>query len=274
MHPHVANLFNKKQLAIIAGPCVAESTELCLSLADDLKKLTTQKGVSYIFKASFDKANRTSLSSFRGPGIDEGLYILQRVKTEIGVPVLTDIHTPEQAAIVAAIVDILQIPAFLCRQTDLITAAATTGLPVNIKKGQFLAPEDMRYVANKHYESGGGPLAITERGVSFGYHELIVDMRSLVTMRAKTNAAIIFDATHSVQRPSAGNGVSAGDRHLASVLARAAAAVGVDGIFAEVHPKPDQALSDGPNSLSLSLFNQLLEEVVAIDAVCRKLEIV
>jgi 2-dehydro-3-deoxyphosphooctonate aldolase (KDO 8-P synthase) len=271
MHPHVAHLFNRERLTIIAGPCVAESLELCLQLASALKERTARHGVSYIFKASFDKANRTSIHSYRGPGLDEGLRILARVKAEIGVPVLTDIHTPEQAASAASTVDVLQIPAFLCRQTDLLIAAAATGLPINIKKGQFLAPGDMRHVAAKHRESGGGPLSVTERGVSFGYHDLVVDMRGLVALREATNAAVVFDATHSVQRPGAGNGVSSGDRTLAGVLARAAAAVGIDGVFAEVHPEPDKALSDGPNSLTLELFDRLVEQVVAIDAVRRRL---
>ena len=270
MHAHVADLFEARRLTIIAGPCVAESQDLCLFLARELAARTAKRGLAFVFKASFDKANRTSVSSYRGPGLEAGLKMLERVKAEVGVPVLTDIHDPEQAARVAAVVDVLQIPAFLCRQTDLIVAAARTGLPTNIKKGQFLAPEDMRHVVKKHREAKGGPVSVTERGASFGYHNLVVDMRGLITMREATGAPVVFDATHSVQRPSAGDGVTAGDRAMAPVLARAAAAVGIDGLFTEVHHEPDKALSDGPNSLSLELFERVLDEVSAIDKVRRE----
>ena len=226
LHPHVADLFFARRLTILAGPCVAESLELCVSVARELQAHTARRGLGLVFKASFDKANRTSLGSYRGPGLAEGLAILERIKADVGVPVLTDIHAPEQAARVAAVADVLQIPAFLCRQTDLIVAAAKTGAPVNIKKGQFLAPEDMRHVVQKHRDSGGGPVSVTERGVSFGYHNLVVDMRGLVVMRQATAAPVVFDATHSVQQPSARGGASGGDREFAPVLARAAAAVG------------------------------------------------
>ncbi len=272
MHPSVADLFESRRLTIIAGPCVAESQDLCLSLARELGERCARRGLGYIFKASFDKANRTSIRSYRGPGLDEGLAILARVKGEVGVPVLTDIHEPAQAARAAAVADVLQIPAFLCRQTDLIAAAARTGVPVNIKKGQFLAPEDMRHVVAKHRESGGGPVSVTERGASFGYHNLVVDMRGLVIMKQVTGAAVVFDATHSVQQPGGGDGVTLGDRAFAPILARAAAAVGIDGLFTEVHPDPDRALSDGPNSLSLDGFDRLVAEVAALDAVRRSLE--
>ncbi len=270
MHEHVADLFLARRLTVIAGPCVAESLELCLTLAAELTAMARARGVSFIFKASFDKANRTSLGAFRGPGITAGLEMLARVREEVSVPVLTDIHTPEQAEIAAAVVDVLQIPAFLCRQTDLIVAAARTGLPVNIKKAQFLAPKDMRFAVEKHRASGGAEVAVTERGTSFGYHDLVVDMRALVRLREAAAAPVIFDATHSVQRPGAGDGKSEGERELALPLARAAAAVGVDGIFVEVHPRPDEALSDGPNSLSLPLFERLLDEVTRIDAARRR----
>ncbi len=270
MAPDVADLFAGRRLTLIAGPCVIESYELCRDLAATLKERAHARGLAYVFKASYDKANRTSLKSFRGPGLTEGLKVLARVKRELGVPVLTDIHAPEQAMPAAEVVDILQIPAFLCRQTDLLVAAAQTGRPTNIKKGQFLAPEDMRHAVNKHRESGGGPISVTERGASFGYHNLVVDMRSLAIMREVTRAAIVFDATHSVQRPSAGDGITAGDRQFAPLLARAAAAVGIDGLFCEVHPDPDRALSDGPNSLTLDMLDRMLDEVAAIDAARRR----
>ena len=270
-HPSVADLFLRRRLTIIAGPCVAESWDLCRDLAGTLKEITAKYPVGYIFKASFDKANRTSLSSYRGGGQEAGLTILRRVRRELDVPVVTDIHLPEQAAPVAECVDVLQIPAFLCRQTDLLLAAAQTGRPTNIKKGQFLAPEDMRHVAHKFRDSRGGPLAVTERGSCFGYHNLVVDMRGLVVMREATSAPIVFDATHSVQRPSGGDGVTAGDRNMAPVLARAASAVGIDGLFCEVHFNPDKALSDGPNSLNIPMFEQMLEEVCAVQAALKKI---
>ena len=263
-------LFDDRRLTLIAGPCVIESFEMCRDLAQLGRELANKHGMGFVFKASYDKANRTSLKSARGPGLDAGLEVLRRVKAEVGVPVLTDVHEPWQAARAAEVADALQIPAFLCRQTDLIVAVAKTGLPTNIKKGQFLAPEDMRHVVAKHQESGGGPVSLTERGSSFGYHNLVVDMRGLAIMREGTGARIVFDATHSVQRPSALDGVTGGDRAFAPLLARAAAAVGIDGLFCEVHPDPDQALSDGANSLTPELLDQMLGEVVAIDAARRK----
>ncbi len=269
MHGHVADLFERRRLTLIAGPCVAESRELCLTLAKEVRGLCEARGLAYIFKASFDKANRTSISSYRGPGLEQGLAILADVKRNVGVPVLTDVHETAQVQKVAEVADVLQIPAFLCRQTDLIAAAAKSGRPVNIKKGQFVAPEDMRHAVQKHKDSDGTHVCITERGASFGYHNLVVDMRSLVILRQVTGAAVVFDATHSVQRPSAKDGVTGGDRELAPVLARAAAAVGIDGLFAEVHTDPQQALSDGPNSLDLGLLTRMLDEVSAIDRLRR-----
>jgi 2-dehydro-3-deoxyphosphooctonate aldolase (KDO 8-P synthase) len=270
VHAAVTDLFQRRKLTLIAGPCVVESAQLCLDVAGRVAEMCKRFGVSYVFKASFDKANRTSVKSYRGPGIDAGLEALARVKKELGLAVLTDVHTEEQAAPAAKVVDVLQIPAFLCRQTDLIAACARTGTPTNIKKGQFLAPEDMKHAVGKFREAGGKDVSVTERGASFGYHNLVVDMRSLETMRRATNAAVVFDATHSVQRPSGGDGVTAGDRELAPLLARAAAAVGIDGLFCEVHPNPDKALSDGPNSLTFSLMEQVLEQVSAIDELSRR----
>ncbi|MCK5688210.1 3-deoxy-8-phosphooctulonate synthase [Myxococcota bacterium] len=264
MHKAVQDLFESRNFALIAGPCVIESYELCSEIAQKTAEICANYGVSYLFKASFDKANRTSLSSFRGPGMEKGLEILARIKSETGLPIVTDIHLPEQAAPVAEVVDVLQIPAFLCRQTDLLAAAAATGLPTNIKKGQFLAPEDMRFAVNKFKESGGKEVSLTERGSSFGYHNLVVDMRGLVTMREVSQVPIIFDATHSVQRPAAANGITGGDREMAPVLARAAAAVGIDGLFCEVHPDPDKALSDAANTLTFALLERVLKETTAI----------
>jgi 2-dehydro-3-deoxyphosphooctonate aldolase (KDO 8-P synthase) len=262
--PAVSDLLARRRLVLIAGPCVAESADLCLHVARTVQAMCAARGVGYIFKASFDKANRTATSSFRGQGMAAGLQILAQVRREVGVPVLTDIHLPEQAAPVAAVVDVLQIPAFLCRQTDLLVAAARTGRPTAIKKGQFLAPEDMRYAVDKFRAAGGTQVMVTERGTCFGYHNLVVDMRGLPTMGQTCAAPVIFDATHSVQRPSAADGVSGGDRTLAPLLARAAAAVGIDGLFCEVHPDPDRALSDGPNSLTYGLLEATLDAVVAI----------
>ena len=264
MPPDVADLFQRRRLTLIAGPCVIESLALCLEVAQHVRDAAQQVGMAYIFKASFDKANRTSITSFRGPGLAEGLHILHHVKTHLHLPVLTDIHTPEQAHAAAKIVDVLQIPAFLCRQTDLLVAAAATGIPTNIKKGQFVAPEDMRHAVNKFREAGGQHVAVTERGSCFGYHNLVVDMRGLQTMAEVTQAPVIFDATHAVQHPSAAGDKTGGDRHMAPVLARAAAAVGIDGLFCEVHPDPDRALSDGPNSLTYPLLAQMLADVTAI----------
>jgi 2-dehydro-3-deoxyphosphooctonate aldolase (KDO 8-P synthase) len=274
-HPAVVDLFSRRRFTLIAGPCVAESYELCRDLAQTLKAICAAHDVAYIFKASFDKANRTAHTAFRGHGMQRGLELLARVRQEVAVPVLTDIHHPEQAAPVAAAVDVLQIPAFLCRQTDLLEAAARTGCPTNVKKGQFLAPQDMRHVVAKYRATPAdvqpvpqlrSQIAVTERGSCFGYHNLVVDMRGLVTLRETTDAPVIFDATHSVQRPSAGDGKSLGDRHMAPVLARAAAAVGIDGLFCEVHFNPDKALSDGPNSLDIPMFEALLGTVCRVVA--------
>ena len=266
LHASVEDLFLGRKLTLIAGPCAAESQELCEQVATKTKALCEQFGVSYIFKASFDKANRSSIQSYRGPGLEEGLETLAHIKKSLDLPVLTDIHEPNQAKRVAEVVDVLQIPAFLCRQTDLVAAAAKTGRPTCIKKGQFLSPEAMQHAVTKFRESSGTHVALTERGTTFGYDNLVVDMRSLQTMRESANVPVVFDATHSVQRPSGTQGVTGGDRTLVPLLARAAAAVGIDGLFCEVHSDPDQALSDGPNSLTFELLERVLREVTAIDA--------
>ncbi len=247
---------------LIAGPCVIESLELCREVASTMKFISEKLGYSYIFKASFDKANRTAGGSFRGDGIEEGLKILQQIKDEFNVAVLTDIHLPEQAAIAAGVVDMLQIPAFLCRQTDLLLAAGRTGVAVNVKKGQFMAPEDMAYAVEKVVSTGNNNVTLTERGASFGYHNLVVDMRSLPIMRQY--APVIFDVTHSVQMPGGAGGKSGGKREFAPYLAKAAAAVGVDGFFIETHPNPEVALSDGPNMIPLSEMETLLAKLLAI----------
>jgi 2-dehydro-3-deoxyphosphooctonate aldolase (KDO 8-P synthase) len=253
-----------EKLLLIAGPCVIESEESVQRHAKRVREVTAEFPVQVVFKASYDKANRTSLSSFRGPGPLEGGKILARVREAVGLPVLTDVHEVAQVEQVAPNVDVLQIPAFLCRQTDLIASAAKLGRSVNIKKGQFVAPEDMRYVVEKARAEGQQNILLTERGTTFGYHNLVVDFRSFREMRQY--APVCFDATHSVQKPSAGGGKSGGDRTMAPVLARAAAAVGIDAIFSEVHETPDQAMSDGPNSLTFDLLHQMLREVCAIRA--------
>lgn len=251
-------------LLLIAGPCVIESRDFILDTARLIKEIVEEFPLNFVFKASFDKANRTSVNSFRGPGIDEGLKILQSVKDELGVPVLTDIHTPEQAGVVAQVVDVIQTPAFLCRQTDFIQAAVATGKPVNIKKGQFLSPHEMKHVAEKAIEAGGeGKVMLCERGASFGYNNLVVDMRSLAIMR-ESNCPVIFDATHSVQQPGGAGASSGGNREFVPYLARAAVAAGVSGIFAEVHPDPDNALSDGPNALPLTELKAFVSQLIAI----------
>jgi len=249
-------------LMVIAGPCVLEDGGGALVLARALAERARAHGVGLVFKASFDKANRTSLQSYRGPGLDAGLRILAGVKSATGLPVLTDIHEPGQAAPAAEVVDALQIPAFLCRQTDLLLAAGRTGKPVNIKKGQFMAPADMRFAADKVRAAGGAPL-VTERGTAFGYGDLVVDMRSLIWLRA-AQAPVVFDATHSVQQPGSGAGCTGGRREFVLPLARAAVAVGVDGLYLEVHPHPERARCDGENSLDLDLFDRLLSEVKAV----------
>lgn len=251
------------RLALIAGPCVIESEELCLRVAREVQAICERLGIPYIFKASFDKANRTSLHSFRGPGIDEGLRVLATVKREVGVPVTTDIHEPWQAERAAEVVDLLQIPAFLCRQTDLLVAAARTGKPVNVKKGQFLAPWDMRHVVEKLRDSAAVGVMLTERGVSFGYNTLVVDFTSLPQMRA-LGVPVVFDATHSVQLPGGAGSRSGGRREFIPHLVRAAVAVGVDALFMEVHPGPEQGLSDPATMFPLGELQGLLEQVIAI----------
>lgn len=252
---------------LIAGPCVIESEEMVLSIAGQMKEITDRLGIPYTFKASFDKANRTSLSSFRGPGIDEGLRILKKVKDTYGLPVCTDIHEPWQAAPAAQVADILQIPAFLCRQTDLLVAAAKTGRCVNIKKAQFLAPWDMKNCVEKVRQSGNENVMLCERGTSFGYNTLVVDMTGLRVMK-EFGVPVIFDATHSVQKPGGKGTSTGGNREFVEYLAKAAVAVGVDGLFMETHPDPDSAKSDGPNMVPLSEMEALLKKLIRVyDAV-------
>lgn len=249
---------------LIAGPCVIESEKLIMETAEKLKQIATKLGIPLVFKSSFDKANRTALSSFRGEGMAEGLKILAKVKEELDLPVLTDIHETDQTGPVAEVVDILQIPAFLCRQTDLLVAAAATGKVVNIKKGQFLAPWDMRNVVEKVAQSGNKRILVTERGTSFGYNNLIVDMTGLIELQ-KIGYPVVFDGTHSVQKPGGQGTASGGNREYVKYLSRAAAAVGIDGLFLETHPEPDQALSDGPNMVKLDELEELLKMVKDID---------
>lgn len=238
------------RLVLFAGPCAAESYDICMKTGTKLKEVCEKLGIDYVFKASFDKANRTSSGSYRGKGIWGGLDILSKVKKALDVPIVTDIHESYQATEVADVADVLQIPAFLCRQTDLLLAAAATGKMVKVKRGQFMAPEDMQYAVDKIHEVGNKNVCLTERGVSFGYHNLVVDMRALPTMRQY--APVVFDVTHSVQQPGGAGGSSGGQRQFAPYLARAAAAAGVDGFFIETHPNPSEALSDGPNMIPLN----------------------
>jgi len=249
---------------LIAGPCVIESEALALSTAADLKRLTGELGIPFIYKSSFDKANRSSLGSFRGPGMEEGLRILQKVKDELQVPVLTDVHEDTPLDEVCDVVDVLQTPAFLCRQTNFIQNVARTGKPVNIKKGQFLAPWDMKNVVDKARATGNDQIMVCERGVSFGYNNLVSDMRSLAVMR-NTGAPVVFDATHSVQLPGGQGSASGGQREFVPVLARAAVAAGVSGLFMETHPNPAEALSDGPNAWPLGQMKELLETLQLLD---------
>ena len=259
-------------LFLIAGPCVIESEEHALKMAECIAGVCKAMGLAYIFKASYDKANRTSLSSFRGPGVKDGLRILRKVKDSVHVPVLTDVHDAHDVAEVAGAVDVVQIPAFLCRQTDLLVAAAKTGKVINIKKGQFVAPADMKYAVNKVRESGNDRVVLTERGSSFGYNNLVVDMRSLAIMRQF--APVVFDATHSVQLPSAssnnGPAVSGGQPEFIPILSRAAVAAGIDGIFMEVHDNPAEAKSDGANALDLKWLRPVLTELLAVHNAVRQ----
>ena len=255
-------------LALIAGPCVIESRDHAVETALAVKAIAAAAGVGFIFKASFDKANRTSIRSYRGPGLDAGLDVLAEVRARAGVPVLTDIHEPWQAARVAETVDVIQIPAFLCRQTDLLVAAARTGKPVNIKKGQFLAPFDMRHAVGKVTDAGGTAVILTERGTSFGYHNLVVDMRAFPMLRS-LGWPVVFDVTHSLQLPGAGDGVTAGQAEYIETLASAGVAAGVDAVFLEVHEHPEAARSDAQNALRLDLLPALLERLTRLDGAAR-----
>jgi len=259
-----------KRLFLIAGPCVIESEKLCFRIAENLQKVCARLGLTYVFKASFDKANRTSSRSFRGPGLDDGLAVLSRVRDRVGVPVLTDVHSEAQARTAGEVVDVLQIPAFLCRQTDLIEAAVATGKVVNVKKGQFLSPPEMGQVVKKAVEAGGRRLLVTERGTTFGYNNLVADMRSIPILRG-FGWPVVFDATHSVQLPGGGGDRSAGQRQFAPVLARCAVTAGADGLFIETHPRPDEALSDGPNMVPLADMARLLSGMVALREVAQDL---
>ncbi len=253
---------------LISGPCVVESEKLTLEIATTMKALTDELGIPYIFKASFDKANRSSHDSFRGPGMEQGLRILEKVKTDLGIPVLTDIHEDTPLDEVASVVDVMQTPAFLCRQTNFIQNAAKQGIPLNIKKGQFLAPWDMKNVVDKAKATGNDQIMVCERGYTFGYNTLISDMRGLATMR-ETHCPVVFDATHSVQQPGGQGNCSGGERQHVPVLARAAMAVGIAGIFMETHPEPDEALSDGPNSWPTGRMRELLETLLKLDQIVK-----
>lgn len=256
-------------LALLAGPCVLESLERSLLIGRTVKEICGRLGINYVFKASFDKANRSSFHSFRGPGLTKGIAWLKTIKEELGVPIVTDIHESYQAAPAAEVADILQIPAFLCRQTDLLHAAAQTGRVVNVKKGQFLAPDDMRNVVDKLHESGCDQLMLTERGASFGYHNLVVDMRSLPIMRS-FGYPVVFDGTHSVQLPGGNGTSSSGNREYVEYLVRAAVGVGIDALFLEVHDNPEEALSDGPNMVYLDKLEDLLKDALAINEIVKE----
>ena len=261
---------NDLPFVLFAGPCVIEGEAFTLEVAEALRDIAARCGVPFVFKSSFDKANRTSVDGFRGPGMEEGLRILKRVKDELGLPVITDVHTPEQVKAVAAVADILQTPAFLCRQTDFIQAVAKAGRPVNIKKGQFLAPWDMPHVLEKAKATGNNDIMLCDRGTSFGYNSLVSDFRSLMVM-AQTGAPVVFDATHSVQQPGGLGGATGGNREFVPGLSRAAVAIGVAALFMEVHPSPDEALSDGPNSLRLDELEGLLNQLSQLDRVAKSL---
>lgn len=260
---------NALPFALIAGPCQMESRDHAMEIAAELKAIAQKQGIGFVFKTSFDKANRTSLSGARGLGLNSAMSVFAEIKERLAVPVLTDVHEIAQCAVAAEVVDVLQIPAFLCRQTDLLVAAARTGRVVNVKKGQFLAPWDMANVVEKITASGNRQVLVTERGTSFGYNALVVDMRSLPIMRERTGAPVIFDATHAVQEPGGLGGASGGKREFVPVLARAAVAVGIAGLFIETHEDPDRAPSDGPNMLPLKAMAPLLAELVQIDRIAK-----
>ena len=262
------SLQDKRRLILIAGPCAIESEKLCLRVAAAMQKTTAKLPVTYIFKASYDKANRSSGASFRGPGLEEGLKVLAKIRAEFDLPVLTDIHTEDQARAAAQAVDILQIPAFLCRQTDLINTAVQTGKIVNIKKGQFLAPHDMGQVVKKAGAAGGQKIILTERGTTFGYNNLVADMRSIPIMK-QFGCPVVFDATHSVQLPGGVGDRSSGQREFAPILARSAVAAGCDGLFIETHPDPEKALSDGPNMIPLREMPKLLATLLRVKEAIR-----
>lgn len=255
-------------LALLAGPCVLESMERCLYIGRTIKEITQRLGISYVFKASFDKANRSSFNGFRGPGLEKGLEMLKAIKEELQVPIVTDIHKESQVSPVAEVADVLQIPAFLCRQTDLLYEAAQSGRVVNVKKGQFMAPQDMRNVVDKLHEGGCSQMLLTERGASFGYNNLVVDMRSFPIMRA-FGYPVVFDATHSVQLPGGAGTCSAGNREYVEPLTRAAVGAGVDALFMEVHDNPEEALCDGPNMIYLDKLEGLLKDALAIHEIVR-----
>ncbi len=258
----------QQPIFLIAGPCVIESEALAMETAETLTRITNDLGIPFIYKSSFDKANRSSIGSYRGPGLAEGLRILDKVKAEFGVPVLTDVHEDTPLDEVAAVVDVLQTPAFLCRQTNFILNVCSQGRPVNIKKGQFMAPLDMLNVAEKAHSTGNEQVMVCERGASFGYNNLVSDMRSLAWMR-QTGCPVVYDATHSVQMPGGQGATSGGNREMVPVLARAAVAAGVDGLFMESHPRPDEAQSDGPNSWPMAMMADLLSQLMALDSVVK-----
>ncbi|MGN1050030.1 MAG: 3-deoxy-8-phosphooctulonate synthase [Selenomonadaceae bacterium] len=259
---------NGNPLMLLAGPCVLEEMDRCLKIGRTIKDITQRLGIPYVFKASFDKANRSSFNGFRGPGLEKGLEMLQAIKDELNVPIVTDVHTEEQVIPAAKVADIIQIPAFLCRQTDLLYAAAQSGAVVNVKKGQFMAPGDMRNVVDKLHEGGCNQIMLTERGATFGYNNLVVDMRSFPIMRS-FGYPVIFDGTHSVQLPGGGGTCSAGNREYVPNLVRAAVGAGVDGLFMEVHDNPEEALCDGPNMVYLDKLEDLLKDAIAIHEIVR-----
>ncbi|MCW8859136.1 MAG: 3-deoxy-8-phosphooctulonate synthase [Deltaproteobacteria bacterium] len=269
VHVGPVSFGGSKQLTLIAGPCAIEDESLTLRIAEGLKKITQELGCELIFKASYDKANRTSVTSFRGLGVERGLRVLERVNKEFELPIISDVHDVSQVEAAAQVLDILQIPAFLSRQTDLLVAAGKTGKPINLKKGQFLAPWDIEHGVKKIASTGNDQIVLTERGVTFGYNNLVTDMRSLVIMR-NMGYPVVFDATHSVQLPGGAGGSSSGQREFVGALSRAAAATGIDGLFWEVHENPDQALCDGANSLPLSQVKSLLQQILEFDAIFKQ----